>query len=541
MIAYRIAKKAGLTMSRFAFIKAIIKAVSRFMYGSQKKTERFMAEYNIEKQHAKGKLHAIERINALCDKDSFTEIYDAARHQCVNFGMDKKEIPYDGVITGFGEIGGRRVAIYAQDFTVQGGSLGKVHGQKIAELIAKAIEIKCPLIGINDSGGARIQEGVDSLCGYGEIFFQNTRASGVIPQISIVAGPCAGGAVYSPGLTDFIFTIDNISHMYITGPKVVKQVMFLDITDEELGGASIHSQKSGVAHFRCQTENECYSKVRALLDYIPHFYGDKSLSSAKEAKFKFDEKKNAKTIGTILPDVSTKGYDIRDVINCVIDEGSLYEVEEEFATNAVTAFAKIEGKTAGIVANNPGSLGGILNCDASDKIARFVRYCDCFDIPLVTFVDVPGFIPGPQEEQKGIIRHGAKVLYAYSEATVPKITVITRKAYGGAYIAMCSKHLGADFVFAWPKAEIAVMGAEGAVGILYAKELKDPSGAALVEQKGQEYRQTFMTPAIAAQRDYISAIIQPEQTRERVAKSLKLLEGKTASQAPQRKHGNIPL
>lgn len=491
-------------------------------------------EYNLEKQHAKGKLHAIERINALCDKGSFMEIYADARHQCTNFGMETKEIPYDGVITGFGTINGRKVAVYAQDFTVQGGSLGKVHGQKIAELIAKAIEIKCPVIGVNDSGGARIQEGVDALCGYGDIFYQNVRASGVIPQISIVAGPCAGGAVYSPGLTDFIFTIDAISHMYITGPKVVKQVMFMDITDEDLGGATIHSQKSGVAHYRCGDEAECYEKVRALLDYIPHFYGDQPAAAEKP---KYDEKHKAKHITTILPESSNKGYDIREVIADVADDDSFFEVSAEFAQNAVIGFAKVEGRTVGIVANNPGFLGGILNCDASDKIARHVRFCDSYDLPLLTFVDVPGFVPGPQEEQKGIIRHGAKVLYAYSEASVPKVTVITRKAYGGAYIAMCSKHLGADFVYAWPKAEIAVMGAEGAIGILYAKE----TDLNVKAQKGQEYRETFMTPTIAAQRDYISAVIAPEETRARVAQSFALLATKTDSDTLRRKHGNIPL
>ena len=491
-------------------------------------------EYNLEKQHAKGKLHAIERINALCDKGSFMEIYADARHQCTNFGMETKEIPYDGVITGFGTINGRKVAVYAQDFTVQGGSLGKVHGQKIAELIAKAIEIKCPVIGVNDSGGARIQEGVDALCGYGDIFYQNVRASGVIPQISIVAGPCAGGAVYSPGLTDFIFTIDAISHLYITGPKVVKQVMFMDITDEDLGGATIHSQKSGVAHYRCGDEAECYEKVRALLDYIPHFYGDQPTAAEKP---KYDEKHKAKHITTILPESSNKGYDIREVIADVADDDSFFEVSAEFAQNAVIGFAKVEGRTVGIVANNPGFLGGILNCDASDKIARHVRFCDSYDIPLLTFVDVPGFVPGPQEEQKGIIRHGAKVLYAYSEASVPKVTVITRKAYGGAYIAMCSKHLGADFVYAWPKAEIAVMGAEGAIGILYAKE----TDLNVKAQKGQEYRDTFMTPTIAAQRDYISAVIAPEETRARVAQSFALLATKTDSDTLRRKHGNIPL
>ena len=493
--------------------------------------------YDFEKQHAKGKLHAMERISKLCDKDTFCEIYSAAHHQCTAFGMDKKVIPYDGVITGFGKINGRRVAVYAQDFTVQGGSLGKVHGQKIAELISKAIGARCPVIGINDSGGARIQEGVDALCGYGDLFYQNVRASGSVPQISIIAGPCAGGAVYSPGITDFIFAVDKISQLFITGPKVVKSVMFMDITAEELGGVAIHSQKSGVAHYRFEDEDSCYESVRRLLDYIPHSYGEKP----QARKFKFDAHKKAKAIGTILPEKSMQAYDMRDVISCVVDDDSFYELMPEFAPMAVVGFASIEGKTVGVVANNPAGIGGFLNCDSSDKIARFVRYCDSYDVPLVTFVDVPGFIPGPEEEQKGIIRHGAKVIYAYSEATVPKVTVITRKAYGGAYIAMCSKHLGADFVYAWPKAEIAVMGAEGALEILYAKQMKDPAQAQFVAEKSAEYRSTVMTPTVAAQHNYVTEIIEPQETRERVARSLEFLADKLQHTAPAKKHGNIPL
>lgn len=494
-------------------------------------------EYNLEKQHAKGKLHAIERINSLVDKDSFMEIYSRAKHNCTKFGMDKKDIPYDGVITGFATVNGKKVAVYAQDFTVQGGSLGKMHGDKIAELIDMAIENRCPVIGINDSGGARIQEGVDSLAGYGNLFYQNVRASGYIPQISIIAGPCAGGAVYSPGITDFIFTVDAISYMFITGPKVVKSVMFLDITEEELGGGEIHSQKSGVTHFRCPDEKECFAKVRELLDYIPHYYGE----SPSQNKFKFDEKQKTKKITQIIPERSTQGYDIKDVIDCVVDDESFFEVAKEFAANVVTGFARVEGKTVGIVANNPAGLGGIMNCDASDKAARFVRYCDSFNVPLLNFVDIPGFIPGPQEEQKGIIRHGAKLIYAYSEATVPKVTVITRKAYGGAYIAMCSKHLGADFVFAWPKAEIAVMGAEGAIQILYAKELKDNSQTQLVAQKTQEYKDTVMGPATAAERGYISEVIEPQETRKYVANCFRFLLNKTTTTRIEKKHGNIPL
>lgn len=495
-------------------------------------------EYNLEKQHAKGKLHAIERINALCDKDSFKEIYSGVRHNCTSFGMETKDIPYDGVITGFGKINGKKVAVYAQDFTVQGGSLGLMHGEKIAEIIDLAIKARCPVIGINDSGGARIQEGVEALRGYGDLFYQNVRASGSVPQISIVAGPCAGGAVYSPGLTDFIFAVDKISQLFITGPKVVKSVMFMDISAEDLGGAAIHSQKSGVAHFRAADEKSCYESVRKLLDYIPHYYGEEIVQAAK---FKFDEHKKAKDIETILPENPRAGYDIRRVIEDVTDDESFFEVSKEFAINCVVGFAKVEGRTVGIIANNPSGIGGVLDCDASDKIARHVRYCDSFNIPLLTFVDVPGFIPGPQEEQKGIIRHGAKVIYAYSEASVPKITVITRKAYGGAYIAMCSKHLGADFVYAWPKAEIAVMGAEGAIGILYAKELADPSKAAEVAQKSEEYKNEIMTPKIAAKRGYVSEVIEPKETRARVASSLEFLLEKKAFDVVCKKHGNTPL
>lgn len=500
-------------------------------------------DYKIEKQHEKGKLHAIERIVALCDKGSFMEIYSGAEHVCTSFGMQGKKLPYDGVITGFGKIHGRTVAVYAQDFTVQGGSLGKLHGDKIAELISKAIDARCPVIGINDSGGARIQEGVDSLCGYGDLFFQNVRASGSVPQISIIAGPCAGGAVYSPGITDFIFAIDNISELFITGPKVVKSVMFLDISAEDLGGATIHAKKSGVAHFRCENEKQCFESVRTLLDYIPHSFGEKNngIENVENNKWKFDERKACKKIAEVLPANPKQGYDIREVISCVVDEDAFFETSKEFAVNCVTGFGKIEGRTVGIIANNPAGLGGVLDCDASDKIARFVRYCDAFEIPLLTFVDVPGFIPGPQEEQKGIIRHGAKVIYAYCESTVPKVTVIVRKAYGGAYIAMCSKHLGADYVYAWPTAEIAVMGAEGAIGILYGKEMKDPSKATEVAAKIEEYKTEIMSPKIAAERTYVSEIISPSETRMRVVKSFDFLLAKRKSDVAPKKHGNIPL
>lgn len=495
-------------------------------------------KYDVEKQHAKGKFHAIERIQHLCDKDTFMEIYSAVRHNCTSFGMDKKDIPYDGVITGFGKINGRRVAIYAQDFSVHGGTLGLMHGRKIAELIYKAIDARCPVIGINDSGGARIQEGVDALAGYGEIFKANVRASAYIPQISIIAGPCAGGAVYSPGLTDFIFTVDKISQLFITGPKVVKNVLFMDITAEDLGGAEIHAKKSGVANFRFESEALCFDAVKELLEYIPHYYGE---AARVKEKYKYDEKKKMSEISSIVPENAKQGYDMRELVKCVVDEDSFFEVSSEFAANAVTAYARLEGRVVAVVANNPSTLGGVLDCDASCKIARFVRYADAFDIPILTFTDVPGFIPGPQEEQKGIIRHGAKVLYAYVEASVPKVTVITRKAYGGAYIAMCSKHIGSDFVYAWKGSEIAVMGAEGAIGILYAKEMRDPALAAEVAEKGEEYKREIMTPEIAAKRGYVSEIIEPSETRARVARSFEFLCDKKQKDGVPKKHGNIPL
>jgi acetyl-CoA carboxylase carboxyltransferase component len=493
-------------------------------------------KYDVEKQHGKGKLHAIERINLLLDNDSFVEIYSGVRHSCSNFGMEGKLIPYDGVITGCGTIHGRRVAVYSQDFTVQGGSLGKLHGEKIADLISKAVETGCPIIGINDSGGARIQEGINALAGYGEIFNQNVRASGYIPQISIIAGPCAGGAVYSPGITDFIFAVDNISRMFITGPKVVKSAMFLDISEEDLGGASVHAQKSGVAHFRCGTETVCFSQVKKLLDYIPHFFGDRP----GPVEYKFDPKK-IHAISRLLPERTIQGYDILGVIDCLCDDGSFFQVQTEFARNIVIGFARIEGRTVGVIANQPDFLGGILNCDASDKAARFVRYCDAFDIPLLTLTDIPGFIPGPDEEQKGIIRHGAKLIYAYAEATVPKVTLILRKAYGGAYIAMCSKHLGADFVFAWPSAEIAVMGAEGAVQILFTKDILSDTTGELVRQKQEEYRAMFMKPGIAAERGYITEVIECEESRTKIARCFSFLSSKKILPSVKKKHGNIPL
>ena len=427
--------------------------------------------YQLEKQHAKGKLHAIERITSLLDHNSFREIQSGVTNLEETFGIKPGQFPYDGVITGYGSIGGRKVFIYSEDFTVIGGTLGKQHGFKIANVIKLAIKNRCPIIGINDSGGARIQEGVNALAGYGEIFYYNTLASGYIPQISIIAGNCAGGAVYSPGITDFIFVIDNISQMYVTGPKVIKSVTNEDITAEELGGANVHAQRSGVAHFYCKNEQTCYKKVRKLLDTIPQYYGEPKKDMPDFAVYETNAVFQYE-MNNIIPAERNRAYNIKDVIKLLSDPNSFIEVMRDFAKNIVVGFAKIKGITVGYVANQPNYAAGALDCDASDKGARFIRYCDAYDIPIITLTDVPGFLPGSGQERKGIIRHGAKLLYAYSEATTTKLNVILRKAYGGAYIAMCSKHLRADFVYAWPNAEIAVMGAEGAVDILFAKEMK---------------------------------------------------------------------
>lgn len=493
--------------------------------------------YDIDKQHKKGKLHAIERIELLVDKNSFFEIGSEITHKCTQFGMDKKPAPYDGVITGFGTIAGRKVAIYSQDFTIIGGTLGKMHGEKIAGVIQSAIEMGCPVIGINDSGGARIQEGVNALAGYGSIFYHNTKASGYIPQISIIAGPCAGGAVYSPGLTDFIFVIDEISNMFVTGPAVVKQVLFQDVSAEELGGAAVHAAKSGVAHFRSESEVECYHKVRELLSMVPHC----ASQPTKEITINY-ERKNQSRIDRVLPDKANAAYDIKTIIGQLTDRSSFIEVMSEHAPNMVVGFAKISQVLVGIVANQPKVMAGVIDCDASDKTARFVRYCDAFNIPLLTLVDVPGYMPGIDQEQKGIIRHGAKILYAYSEATVPKITIIVRKAFGGAYIAMCSKHLGADFVYAWPTAQIAVMGAEGAVNIVYGREIKaaaDPQGVR--EERIAQYNAEYLNPHLAAKEGYVDEVIEPDQTRRMVFQSLKVLSAKRPTEFVAKRHGNVPL
>jgi methylmalonyl-CoA decarboxylase subunit alpha len=493
--------------------------------------------YDIKKQHQKGKLHAIERIELLVDKNSFLEIGTEITHHCTQFGMDSKSAPYDGVITGFGAVNGRKVALYSQDFTVIGGTLGKMHGEKIARIIKSAMEMGCPVIGINDSGGARIQEGVNALAGYGSIFYQNTKASGYVPQISIIAGPCAGGAVYSPGLTDFIFVIDEISHMFVTGPAVVKQVLFQDVTAENLGGSLMHATKSGVAHFRSESEVGCYDKIRQLLTMVPHC----ATHEVHDISHKYEKKSQAR-IEKILPDKANAAYDMSGIIDHLTDRGSFLEVMAEYAANVIVGFAKVSDVLVGVVANQPMVMAGVLDCDASDKAARFVRYCDAFKIPLLTLVDVPGYMPGIDQEQKGIIRHGAKVLYAYSEATVPKITVIIRKAFGGAYIAMCSKHLGADFVFAWPSAQIAVMGAEGAVNIVYSREIKaadDPQEVR--DERISQYNEEFLNPYLAAREGYVDEVIEPDQTRRLVFESFKSLSGKNPIEVIKKRHGNMPL
>ncbi|MFI3262325.1 MAG: acyl-CoA carboxylase subunit beta [Rikenellaceae bacterium] len=489
----------------------------------------------IEKQWAMGKKTARERIIALLDENSFHEYDIFVQHDAHDFGMSGKELPGDGVIIGTGTILGSGVAIFAQDFTVAGGSLGHAHARKITKIMDYALNMRIPLIGINDSGGARIQEGVNALAGYGEIFFRNTLASGVIPQISIILGPCAGGAAYSPALTDFVFVVDNISKMFITGPEVIKTVLGEEISMEELGGARVHSEVTGNAHFFAESEEDCFIQIRKLLSYIPMNNTNKSLVVEN------CEPKKDYNISTIVPLDATKPYDVRDVIKSIADDSDFVEVMELFAGNIVVGFGRIQGETVGFVANQPIVMAGVLDCDSSDKAARFIRYCDSFNVPIVTLEDLPGYLPGIDQEHAGVIRHGAKLLYAYSEATVPKITVILRKAYGGGYIAMGSRHLRADFVFAWPQAEIAVMGPEGAANIIFRKDImeaEDPN--AMRQIKIQEYKDKFANPYVAASKGYIDAIIAPEETRRYVANALNIAKDKTVLR-PDKKHGIPPF
>jgi len=490
----------------------------------------------IEKQVAMGKMTARERIVALVDPNSFQEYDLFVEHAAKDFDMDKKHLPGDGVVTGTGTISGYPVCVYAQDFTVAGGSLGLMHARKITKIMDHALRLKVPIIGINDSGGARIQEGVNSLAGYGEIFYRNTLASGVIPQISVILGPCAGGAVYSPALTDFVFVVDNISKMFITGPEVIKSVLGEEISMEELGGAKVHSEISGNAHFFSKSEHECFQQIKKLFTYIPW-------NNTKKPDIFPKKTPNTKAynVDKIMPTDPRQPYDVRNIIKAVSDQSDFFEVQEYFAANMVIGFGRIEGQTVGFVANQPLILAGVLDVDSSDKAARFIRFCDSFNIPLVTFVDLPGYLPGTEQEHAGVIRHGAKVLYSYSEATVPKITVILRKAYGGGYIAMCSRHLRADFVFAWPTAEIAVMGPEGAANIIFRQAIANAENPEeMRQQKIDEYKTKFANPYVAAAHGYIDAVIEPEETRKFVAHSLKISSEKTEHR-PEKKHGIPPF
>ncbi|MFZ6009357.1 MAG: acyl-CoA carboxylase subunit beta [Bacteroidota bacterium] len=493
-------------------------------------------EKRIEQQHAKGKLTARERIQLLMDDGSFEELGKFVMHRSKDFGLDKEYYLGDGVVTGYGTVSGRLVYVFSQDFTVFGGSLSETHAEKIVKIMDLAMKNGAPVIGLNDSGGARIQEGVVSLGGYADIFYRNTLASGVIPQISAIMGPCAGGAVYSPAITDFIFMVENTSFMFVTGPNVVKTVTHENVTAEELGGAITHSTKSGVTHFACGNEAECISQIKKLISYIPQNCED----SVPRLPYTPGEEKRA-ALNDIVPNNPNQPYDMREVINGVVDDGTFFEVHKNFAENIVVGFARIAGRSIGVVGNQPASLAGVLDIDSSVKGARFVRFCDCFNIPLLVFEDVPGFLPGTDQEWNAIITNGAKLLYAFSEATVPRVTVITRKAYGGAYDVMNSKHIGADLNYAWPTAEIAVMGAKGAAEIIFKKEIseaEDPQ--AKLNEKVEEYTRKFANPYRAAHRGYIDEVIYPDQTREKLIRAFDMLENKVAK-LPKKKHGNIPL
>ncbi|MFN7013658.1 MAG: acyl-CoA carboxylase subunit beta [Bacteroidia bacterium] len=491
----------------------------------------------IDSQHKKGKLTARERIHFLLDEGSFEEIGMFVTHRATEFGLQREKYLGDGVVTGYGTIHGRPVYVFAQDFTVFGGSLSEMHAKKICRIMDLAMQNGCPVIGLNDSGGARIQEGVDSLGGYADIFYRNTLASGVVPQISAIMGPCAGGAVYSPALTDFILMVQNNSYMFVTGPNVVKTVTHEEVTSEELGGANTHATKSGVTHFACANGMECIQYIKKLLSYIPQ--NCEELPPA--LPYEQSQNEIRPELNTIVPDNSNTPYDIRDVINGVIDTDSFFEVHKDYAENIVVGFARLAGKSIGIVANQPAYLAGVLDTHASVKAARFVRFCDCFNIPLLVFEDVPGFLPGTDQEWNGIITDGAKLLFAFCEATVPRITVITRKAYGGAYDVMNSKHIGADMNYAWPTAEIAVMGAKGAAEIIFKKEISEAADPeAKLKEKEQEYLEHFANPYRAAERGFIDEVIKPEQTREKLIKAFKMLENK-AVKLPRKKHANIPL
>jgi acetyl-CoA carboxylase carboxyltransferase component len=491
----------------------------------------------IEAQHRKGKLTARERLELLLDVGSFNELDKFVTHRATDFGLDDQKIPGDGVVTGYGQIEGRLVYVFSQDFTVFGGSLSETHAEKICKVMDLAMKNGAPIIGLNDSGGARIQEGVVSLGAYADIFLKNTLASGVIPQISAIMGPCAGGAVYSPAITDFIFMVEGTSYMFVTGPNVVKAVTHEDVSFETLGGAGVHNSTSGVAHFASPSEADCLAMVRQLMSYLPaNNLEDPPRTIPTDTPHRSEE-----ALNSIIPDTPNKAYDMKNVIKYVVDDGNFFEVQAHFAPNILIGFARLNGRPVGLVAQQPRALAGVLDINASDKAARFVRFCDCFNIPIITFVDVPGFLPGTEQEHNGIIRHGAKLLYAYCEATVPKLTVITRKAYGGAYDVMSSKHIRGDMNYAWPTAEIAVMGAEAAVNVLFKDEIEKAEDQ---DQRRKiliaEYTQKFNNPYIAASRGYIDEVIEPKQTRQKLINALEMLKNKRDSNPPK-KHGNMPL
>ena len=510
-----------------------MKDIIRLLEEKRRKALEGGGKNRIDAQHKKGKLTARERIDLLLDKDSFEEWDMFVEHRSTDFGMEKNKVPGDGVVTGHGLINGRQVFVFSQDFTVFGGSLSEAHANKIVKIMEKAMQVGAPVIGLNDSGGARIQEGVDSLAAYAKVFEQNVLASGVIPQISVIMGPCAGGAVYSPAMTDFIFMVNKTSYMFVTGPEVVKTVTHEDVTHEELGGASTHTTKSSVADGSFKNDIIALKEIRRLFDFIPSSFRE------KPPVIKTNDKPSRAetTLNTIVPKNPNKPYDMKEVINKIIDDEDFFEIQENYAKNIITGFARMDGQPIGIVANQPLVLAGCLDIDSSRKAARFVRFCDCFNFPIITFVDVPGFLPGTKQEYGGIIKHGSKLLFAYTEATVPKITIITRKAYGGAYDVMSSKHLRGDVNYAWPTAEIAVMGPKGAVEIIFRDDLKNKKK---IDQRTEEYREKFANPFIAGARGFIDDIIRPAGTRARICKALKMLKNKFLKNPPK-KHNNIPL
>ena len=503
----------------------------------ESKLREMGGEKAVQKQHERGKLNARERINLLFDTGSFKELDLFVTHRSVNFDMAKTTIPSDGVVIGYGLVEGRTVFAFSQDFTARAGTLGEMQAKKICKVMDLALKAGAPIVGIDDSGGARIQEGVDALSGYGEIFFRNSAASGVIPQITAIMGPTAGGAVYSPAMTDWIFMVKNTSYMFITGPDVIKAVTGEEISQEELGGAMAHNSRSGVAHFASESDEDAIASIKELLSYLPsNNMEDPPLVETGDDPLRTDSR-----LDDIIPDDPRKTYDMKDVIGSIVDNAHFFEPHEYYAPNMLVCFARLNGRVIGIIANQPKHLAGCLDVNASDKATRFIRFCDSFNIPLLTITDVPGYLPGKDQEWSGIIRHGAKLLWCYSEATVPKLTLITRKAYGGAYIAMCSRHLGADFVFSWPAAEIAVMGAEGAANIIHRREIKEASDpTAKRQEKIDEYRELFSNPYIAASRGYVDAVIRPRDTRPSLISALEAIANKRETRPPK-KHGNIPV